>query len=51
VSDCESAISKILCRESHKIKVVPIEDIASTFDFDGTVEDEKLIEKAIMKIY
>jgi len=44
VKECEPFVSSVVCRGSSGITLLPIKDISSTVDFDGTVEDDKLVE-------
>jgi hypothetical protein len=48
IRDCENGLSKILCR-SGKATILPTRDIASTYDFDGTIEDYRMINSLLNK--
>jgi hypothetical protein len=49
IRDCEKFCSDFLCREGSKVTVLPLSDVASSFDFDGTEEDQKMLEKDLMR--
>ena len=46
IRDCEKGLSKVLCR-SGRVSIIPTRDIASTYDFDCTAEDESMINKML----
>lgn len=39
ISDCEKAMSKMLCKDGSRFTMMPIPDVGSTYDFDGTAGD------------
>jgi len=47
IRDCEEIGGKIMCKNNSNLAIIPFRDIASSFDFDGTVEDQNMIDELL----